>query len=109
MQHRSFAVLIVICVALEIVGCAHVPNRTDREEILMPMQTGSRIQRPVLVPSTTEPKKSKKKEKKEESEKKKEKSKRPTSTPAPKPETTPKPEATPKPAEEATPEPERFR
>jgi outer membrane biosynthesis protein TonB len=109
MQYRLFAVLIVVCVALEIVGCAHVPNRTDREEVLMPMQTGSRIQRPILVSPTIVTKKSKKKEKEEEPEKKKEKSKRPTPTPAPKPETTPKPEATPKPVEEATPEPERFR
>ena len=109
MDHRLFAILIVICFALEMVGCAKVPNRTDREEILMPAQTGSRLQRPILVPVSPETKKSKKKEKEEAPEKKKEKSKRPKPTPAPEPETTPKPDTTPKPVEEATPAPERFR
>ena len=109
MPHRLLAVLIVICFALEMAGCAHVPNRTDREEVLMPMQTGSRVQRRVLVPAAPETQKPKKKEKEEAPEKKKEKPKHPAPTPAPTQDSTPKPELTPKPQEEATPAPERFR
>ena len=103
MHCRLLAILAIFSFAFGGGGCASKSNK-DYEDVLMPLQTGSEIQRRVQVKADHQTKPAA-----ETKKKKKEKSKRPTPTPAPKPETTPKPEATPKPVEEATPEPERFR
>lgn len=103
MDHRLFAVLAIICFALGGAGCASESAIESREEVLMPLQTGSVIQRRVMVEKEAPTKKSKKKKKKEKDEKdeKKEKeSKRTSPTPTPAPEVT----------EEETPAaPDRFR
>ena len=96
MDHRLFAILAVVCLALEGAGCAWMKKKPRGEEILMPPQTGSLLQRRVMVDSgevVTKPKK--KKEPKRTS---------------PKPITSPKPTPAPEPTEEETPSaPERFR
>lgn len=91
MDHRSIAIFAIVCVALSAGGCVHSTNR-DYDEILMPLQTGSRLHRRVMAPAEPEqrPKKKKKKE-----------------AAAPKPEA--EPSATPKPEEESTPPADRFR
>jgi hypothetical protein len=89
MHHRSLAILAIVCVACGGGGCASKSNR-KYEEVLMPLQTGSVLQRRVYVPAEHE-KKSKKKKKKETS----------------KPEA--EPSATPAPEEESTPPTDRFR
>jgi hypothetical protein len=100
MDHRLFAILVVACFALEGAGCASQSSRARREQIVMPLQTGSALQRRVMVDREPVAKKSKKKKKEKEKEKEKE-SKRDSS---PKP--TPAPEVT----EEETPAaPDRFR
>ena len=110
MDHRLFAVLAIICLALGGVGCASESARESREEILMPLQTGSVIQRRVMVEKEGVTKKSKKKKKKKENdekkdEKKEKESKRTSPTPTPAPEVTePSP---PKPEPEST--PDRYR
>jgi len=98
MDHRLFSVLVIFCFALGGAGCVSESQRANREEILMPRQTGSTLQRRVMVKGEGVTKKPKKKKE----------SKRTTPKPTPKP--TPAPEAT----EEATPEPtpappDRFR
>ena len=100
MDHRLFAVLAIICFALGGAGCASESAIESRDEIVMPLQTGSVIQRRVMVEKQGVTKKSKKKKKKEKDEKKEKESKRTSPTP------TPAPEAT----EEETPAPpDRFR
>jgi hypothetical protein len=69
MDHRLFAVLVIICFALEGAGCASESQRARREEILMPMQTGSTLQRRVMTESGSVPKEPKKKESKRTSPK----------------------------------------
>jgi hypothetical protein len=91
MLHRAIAILAVVCLALGAGGCASKSNK-DYDEVLMPLQTGSTIQRRVFVPKGPEPKSKKKK-------KEREKSKKPE----------PEPSATPAPEEESTPPPDRFR
>jgi hypothetical protein len=111
MHHRLIAILAVFCFALGAAGCESLfpswskpkPSKKKKRErkqyetVLMPLQTGSTLQRRMLVEkkSDDEPE-PKKKAKKKESAK-------------PKPEA--EPTATPAPTEEATPEPtpERFR
>ena len=107
MDHRLFAVLAIICFALGGAGCASKFQIESREEVLMPLQTGSVIQRPVLVQKEAPTKKSKKK-KKEKDEKKETKEPKPTS---PKPTPAATPAATPESSPQAEPEstPERFR
>lgn len=107
MHHRLFAVLVIVCFALIGGGCASESQLANREEILMPRQTGSTLQRRVMVArdsSTTKPRK-----KKDKKEKKQTKETKPsTSKPTPKP--TPEPEVTEEPTVEATPAPpDRFR
>ena len=97
MDHRLFAVLAIICFALGGAGCASESQRERREEIVMPMQTGSTIQRRVMVEREAPTKK--KKEKKEKKE---------TKRTTPKPTPTPEPEPSPK-VEEETAQPDRFR
>ena len=91
MHYRSLAILAIVCVACGGGGCASKSNR-NYEEVLMPLQTGSLLQRRVFVRMENE-KKSQKKKKKE--------------TSAPKSEA--EPSATPAPEEESTPPADRFR
>ena len=83
MHHRLIAVLIVVCLAGGLGGCAH---NQDYDEILMPLQTGSRISRRVLVPANHE-----KSLKKKKQEKKKASEAEPGATPVPEEESTPPP------------------
>lgn len=110
MDHRLFAVLVIVGFALGGAGCASKEQIANREEILMPLQTGSTLQRRVLVEKEGAPKKSKKKkEKKEKQEpKEKEEAKRPTPTPKPTPAPEPEPSSQ-QPVEESTPPPDRYR
>jgi hypothetical protein len=89
MHHRSIAILAIVFIAFGGGGCAS-KSRGDYEEVLMPLQTGSVLQRRVLVRTDKSPKKKKKKE-----------------TSASKPKT--EPSATPAPEEESTPPVDRFR
>ena len=91
MDHRLFAVLVIVCFALEGAGCASESQISNREEILMPRQTGSILQRRVMVTRDSSAKKSKKKKE----------SKRTAPKLTPKP--TPAPEVTEEPTEAATP------
>jgi hypothetical protein len=95
MHLRLIAGLAIVCIALGAGGCSSTETKRkskDRnyKEVLMPMQTGSYLQRRILVPM--------------EREKKPVKKKQPT---APKPEG--EPSATPAPEEESTPPTDRFR
>jgi hypothetical protein len=106
MDHRLFAVLVIVCFALEGAGCASESQRESREQILMPMQTGSTLQRRVMIDTGGVPKKSKKKKKEKEP-----KRTTPKPTPASEPEPAKpervepeRPEETPTPAP-----PDRFR
>jgi hypothetical protein len=89
MHHRLIAILAIVFIALGGGGCASKSNQ-NYEEVLMPLQTGSVLQRRVMVRTEKSPQKKKKKE---------------TSTSKPKAE----PSATPAPEEESTPPVERFR
>jgi hypothetical protein len=91
MLNRAIAILAVMCFALGAGGCASKSNK-DYDEVLMPLQTGSGIQRRTYVRKGPEMK-SKKKKKEQE---KPRKSEAETS-------------ATPAPEEESTPPPDRFR
>jgi uncharacterized lipoprotein len=99
MYQRATAILAIFCLAL-VSGCASTSKpksskkkRTRQyQEVLMPLQTGSTLQRRAYVMTGPETE-TKKKPKKKES--------------APKPEA--QPSETPAPEEESTPPPERFR
>jgi hypothetical protein len=93
MHHRSIAILAIVFIAFGGGGCAS-KSRGDYEEVLMPLQTGSVLQRRVLVRTDRSPAKTKKKKEKKE-----------TSASKPKAE----PSATPAPEEESTPAVDRFR
>jgi len=84
MHHRFIAVVIVACLAAGLGGCAH---NQDFDEIVMPLQTGSRIGRTVVVPAKHEKNEKKKKEEK----KKKSPEAEPSATPTPEEESTPPP------------------
>jgi hypothetical protein len=90
MHHRSIAILAIVFIAFGGGGCASKSNR-NYEEVLLPMQTGSVLQRRVFV--RTEREKSPKKKKKKEATRK------PDAEPS----------ATPAPEEESTPPVDRFR
>lgn len=94
MDHRLFAVLAVVCFAMEGAGCASESQRTRREEILMPLQTGSTLQRRVMIESGNVTEEPKKKDSKRNSPK----------PPAPAPEPSPQ-----RPEDESTTPPDRFR
>jgi hypothetical protein len=98
MQLRLLAILLVLGLALGAGGCASNSNK-DYEDVLMPLQTGSVLQRHVQVKADHQSKsKKKKKDEKKKDEKKK----------APKPDA--EPDATPAAEDEATPPPaDRFR
>lgn len=89
MYHRSIAILAIVFIAFGGGGCASKSNQ-QYEEVLMPMQTGSTLQRRVWVRTDKSPKKKKKKD---------------VSKAKPKAE----PSATPAPEEESTPSVDRFR
>ncbi len=89
MHHRSIAILAIVFVAFGGGGCASNSNQ-QYEEVLMPLQTGSVLQRRVLVRTDKSPKK---------------KTKKDVSKSKPKAE----PSATPAPEEESTPAVDRFR
>ena len=106
MHYRSIAVLTVCCFAFGLGGCEFFRNtpkpkkekksKREYQEVLMPQQTGSVLQRRAYIVRGPDKKKSP--------------TKKQSSTP--KPTATPEPEAspTPKPEEESTPTPpERFR
>ena len=93
MPHRAIAIVAVVCFALGVGGCASKSNK-DYEEVLMPLQTGSTIQRRVYVPKGPETKTKKKKKEKEREKPRKSEA---------------EPSATPAPDEESTPPPDRFR
>ena len=123
MRYRFIAILTIVCFALGLGGCdslfegwkpknenkpksvkkSEKKPKSDYEEIYLPGQTGSRLQRRMYVERG--PKRNAEKQKKSES-------KKPSPTPKPKAETNSEPERspTPKPEEESTPTPaERFR
>jgi hypothetical protein len=93
MSHRAIAILAVVCLALGAGGCASKSNK-DYDEVLMPLQTGSVLQRRVFVRRGPESKAKTKKKNKE-----REKPRKPEAEPS----------ATPAPEEESTPPPDRFR
>jgi hypothetical protein len=96
-MHRPLiATLAVVCFAFGQGGCASKSNK-DYDEILMPAQTGSVLQRRVQV----------KKIDREDQPTEKKKKKSSPSKPKPKPEE--EPSATPAPQEESTPPADRFR
>jgi hypothetical protein len=102
MYHRATAILAIFCLALGSGGCASLfqpskptssKKKKQYQEVLMPLQTGSTLQRRAYIergPDTESKKKPKKKQ--------------PLS---PKPEV--EPSETPAPEEESTPPPDRFR
>lgn len=107
MQHRSIAFLALVCFALSTAGCESFwkdpsgkrPKKSaakkQYQEVRMPLQTGSVLQRRTYVMRSPDPESTPIKKKKKEPA-------------APKPEA--EPSATPTPEEEATPAPvERFR
>lgn len=70
MYHRSCAIFIVVCFALEAAGCASESQR-NREEVLLPLQTGSTLHRRVIVDDESSFKDIKRRESKRDSKKKK--------------------------------------
>jgi hypothetical protein len=93
MLYRAIAIFAVLFLALGAGGCASKSNK-DYDEVLMPVQTGSTIQRRTYVHKGPEMKSKKKKKEKE-----REKPRKPEAEPV----------ATPAPEEESTPPPDRFR
>ena len=91
MLHRALAILAVGSLAFGAGGCAS-NSQKNSEEVLMPLQTGSVLQRRVFVPKSPD---SKSKKKKKEREKPRKSEAEPSATPAPE--------------EESTPPPDRFR
>jgi hypothetical protein len=100
MNNRFFATLIVVCLALAVGGCASEAQK-NREEVLLPRQTGSNLNRRIVVDNE-----SSFKEKKKQS-----KSKRPAKKSAKTERTEPEKAKEPKPdqPEETTAPPDRFR
>ena len=106
MHHRSIAVLTVFCFAFGAGGCESFRNsskpksekksRREYQEVLMPKQTGSLLQRRAYILRGPDKKKSPTKKQ----------SNAPKPTPTPEPDVSP----TPKPEDESTPPPtDRFR
>jgi hypothetical protein len=92
MHHRLIAIFALLSIALGGSGCASKSRSNRYEEVLMPLQTGSTLQRRVIVERTADVKKKRQEKKKRQ--------------PA-KPET--EPAETPPTSEEEAPPPERFR
>jgi hypothetical protein len=91
MLYRAVAILAVVYLALGEGGCASKSSK-DYDEVLMPLQTGSTLQRRVYMRKGPETKSKKKKKEREKPRKSEE-----------------EPSATPAPEEESTPPPDRFR
>jgi hypothetical protein len=98
MNNRLFAFLIVVCLAMAEAGCAsEAQRRRNKEEVLLPRQTGSNLDRRIRLESDSTLKTTKKRDSKKSSKKKvKTERTEPVRTEAAKPE------------ESATP-PDRFR
>jgi hypothetical protein len=101
MHHRSIAILAILCFAFGGAGCESLSGnakpksrKKHYQEVVMPLQTGSALQRRTYI--EVEP----------DSESKKKSKKKQASTP--KPEAEPA-ETPPPPEEESTPPPDRFR
>ncbi len=126
MRYRFIAVLTVVCFAFGLGGCellsdswkpesekpksektrSEKKSRSDYDEIYLPGQTGSRLQRRMYVEKNPDRNADKKKSASKKPSSSPKPKAEPTATPTPEPETSP----TPKPEEEATPTPtERFR
>ena len=108
MNHRNCAALVLICLSLGFAGCTWMKQKPSGEVKVMPQQTGSGLQRHVMVPKTSETAETaaaaQKKKKSEKTRKTAKKSEPETLSAEP----TPKPK--PKPAlEEAPSAPDRFR
>jgi lipoprotein NlpI len=96
MNNRWFAILIVVCLAMAEAGCAsEAQRRRNKEEILLPRQTGSNLDRRIIIDSDSNLKVTKRTESKRSSRKrvKTERSERtePVRTEPEKPEETPTP------------------
>ena len=117
MSHRLCAALVMVSFALEGTGCAWMKQGPTGEQVSMPLQTGSHLQRRVMVSKKSNAASSaSKKKKKEDSKKKakKEATKHSTSKPTPAPvksKSKPKPKPThePHPDETIPNAPERLR
>jgi hypothetical protein len=102
MHHRSIAILAILCFACGGAGCESTGNAKHKsskkkkhyQEVVMPLQTGSTLQRRTYLEVGPEPESKKKSKKKEAA--------------APKPDADPA-ETPPPPEEESTPPPDRFR
>ena len=110
MPSRLFAILAILSFAFGGGGCAS-KSKQDYDEVLMPLQTGSVIQRRVQVKtdSQTKPKAQKKKKPSPPKPKPEAEAEPAVDEPEAKPEAKAKPRPTPTPTEEATPPTERFR
>ena len=96
MYHRFCALFIVVCFAVAAAGCASKSQR-DKEVILLPLQTGSSLNRRIVVDEESSFKKVIERESKPSSKKKKKTEQREVAPTEPE-----KPEETPTP-------PEKFR
>jgi len=96
MYHRFCAIFIVVCFAAATAGCASKSQR-NREVVLLPLQTGSNINRRVVVDDESSLKKIVERESKRPSKKKKKTEEREVAPAEPE-----QPEETPTP-------PEKFR
>ena len=110
MPSRLLVILAILSFAFGGDGCAS-KSKQDYDEVLMPLQTGSVIQRRVQVKtdSQTKPKTEPKKKKKPAAPKPEPEADAEPDEPEAKPEAKAKPRPTPTPTEEATPPTERFR
>lgn len=68
MYHRFCAIFIVVCFAVAAAGCASKSQR-NREEVLLPLQTGSTLHRRVVVDDESSFKQIKRRESKRDSKK----------------------------------------
>ncbi len=68
MDHRLFATLIVVCLAVAGAGCASEAQR-HRQEVLLPRQTGSNLDRRITVDDESSVKPTKRRESKRPSKK----------------------------------------
>ena len=96
MYHRFCAIFIVVCFIVAAAGCASERER-NREEVLLPKQTGTNFERRITVDNESSFKEMKERESKRESKKRKKTERREVAPAEPE-----QPEETPTP-------PEKFR
>jgi hypothetical protein len=103
MKNRLFAILIVVCLAVAVAGCASEDQKESyRNEILLPRQTGSNFNRRFMEENESTPKK--------KTEKKRRDSTKPSKKPVKTEQTEPERVAPERPEETPTPAPpDRFR